>query len=160
MDNSSDDQERYNADGNTTDPLEGSVELSEQRKTTRRTTGRPKKKELQKASKAVVPGQRGRPKGDAAIIKEYRSRMLASPKSRKVLDAVFAAALDDEHKHQAAAWKLLMDRIVPVSVFEQEIQKNGGKNAITINISGLTDVQVEGQEEAEDAEYTDYEELP
>jgi hypothetical protein len=30
-----------------------------------------------------------------------------------------------------------MDRMLPVSAFEQEIQKNNGKSAITINISGL-----------------------
>ena len=49
-------------------------------------------------------GKIGRPKGDAGIINEYKARMLASPKSRKVLDSIFNAAMDDEHKNQAAAW--------------------------------------------------------
>ena len=52
---------------------------------------------------------RGRPKGDASIINEYKSRMLASPKSAKVLESIFNAALNDDHKNQAAAWKLVMD---------------------------------------------------
>ena len=62
--------------------------------------GRPKKKEVE----AVKKGNRravGRPKGDAGIMNEYKARMLASPKSRKVLDAIFSAALDDDHKNQA-----------------------------------------------------------
>jgi hypothetical protein len=63
--------------------------------------------------------------------------MLASPKSKKVMDVIFDAALNDDHKNQAAAWKLIADRIIPVSVFEQDIKRSGGKSAITINISGI-----------------------
>ena len=53
--------------------------------------GRPKKKQVA-ANKKGSRGQVGRPKGDAAIINEYKARMLASPKSRKVMDAIFEAA--------------------------------------------------------------------
>ena len=82
-------------------------------------------------------GKVGRPKGDAGIINEYKARMLASPKSRKVLDSIFNAAMDDDHKNQAAAWKLVMDRILPVAAFEKDIVQNGGKSAIQINITGV-----------------------
>jgi len=82
-------------------------------------------------------GVMGRPKGDAAIINEYKSRMLASPQSAKVLEAIFKAALDDDHKHQASAWKLVMDRVAPTAAFEQEVVKGGGKSAIQINITGI-----------------------
>jgi len=82
----------------------------------------------------------GRPKGDAGIINEYKARMLASPKSRKVLDSIFNAAMDDDHKNQAAAWKLVMDRILPVAAFEKDIVQNGGKSAIQINITGVGSV--------------------
>jgi hypothetical protein len=68
--------------------------------------------------------------------------MLASPKSRKVLDTIFDAALDHDHKNQAAAWKLVMDRILPVAAFEKDIVKDGGRNAIQINISGVGAVDV------------------
>ena len=75
---------------------------------TRKTTkGRPPKASLKPKPRPV-----GRPKGDAAIINEYKQRMLASPKSIKVLDSIFNAALNDDHKNQAAAWKLLMDRML------------------------------------------------
>ena len=85
-------------------------------------------------------GKIGRPKGDAGIINEYKARMLASPKSRKVLDSIFNAAMDDDHKNQAAAWKLVMDRILPVAAFEKDIVQNGGKSAIQINITGVGSV--------------------
>jgi hypothetical protein len=107
--------------------------------------GRPPKKELEKHK----PGggrSVGRPKGDAAYINDFKARLLASPKSKKVLDKIFEAALDDEHKGQQAAWKLIADRIIPVSVFEQDIKRSGGKSAITINISGLSDsVSISGE---------------
>jgi hypothetical protein len=96
--------------------------------------GRTSKKEL----KAITENRSvGRPKGDAAIINEYKLRMLNSPKSAKVLEAIYDAALNDEHKNQAAAWKLIVDRIVPVSVFEA--QKAGNNTpTVSINITGLT----------------------
>lgn len=99
----------------------------------KRKAGRPKKSELTeiKESRSV-----GRPKGEAAIINEYKLRMLNSPKSAKVLEAIYDAALNDEHKNQAAAWKLIMDRVVPVSIFEQS-KAGGGTPQISINITGL-----------------------
>lgn len=95
--------------------------------------GRPKKSEITeiKESRSV-----GRPKGEAAIINEYKLRMLNSPKSAKVLEAIYDAALNDEHKNQAAAWKLIVDRIVPISAFESAKQ-GGGVPQISINITGL-----------------------
>jgi hypothetical protein len=107
----------------------------------KRGRGRPRKSEVA----AVKPGNKGvvgRPKGDAAIINEYKARMLASPKSRKVLETIFDAALDDDHKNQAAAWKLVMDRILPVGAFEKEVVKDNGRNAIQINISGVGTAEV------------------
>lgn len=104
---------------------------------TERKIGRPKKAKI----KSVTKGQRrgvGRPKGDAAIINEYKARMLASPKSKKVLDSILNAALDDDHKNQAAAWKLVMDRMLPLSYFEKEA--SGGRQSVQITISGVNGV--------------------
>ena len=96
---------------------------------------RPKKSELT-AVKTKNKGIIGRPKGDTAIINEYKARMLNSPKSAKVLEAIFDAALNDDHKNQAAAWKLIVDRVVPVSAFEQARQGGGTPNVV-VNITGL-----------------------
>ena len=101
----------------------------------KRKVGRPKKGEIV-ALKKKNTGVLGRPKGDTAIINEYKLRMLNSPKSAKVLEAIYDAALDNDHKNQAAAWKLIVDRIVPVSAFEASKQ-GGSTPSISINISGL-----------------------
>jgi len=112
--------------------------------------GRPKKTDLAN-KKAGNRGQVGRPKGDAAIINEYKARMLASPKSAKVLEAIFDAALNDDHKNQAAAWKLVMDRVLPTAAFEKDVVKGGGRNAIQINITGVGgDTQVISGEPEDD----------
>ena len=99
--------------------------------------GRPPKSKVVSRKKGATGLSRGRPKGDAAIINEYKGRMLTSPKSRKVLESIFDAALNDDHKHQAAAWKLIVDRIVPVGAFEKDVVKGAGKSAIQINITGV-----------------------
>ena len=99
--------------------------------------GRPKKSDVVSRKRGATGLSRGRPKGDAAIINEYKGRMLTSPKSRKVLESIFDAALNDDHKHQAAAWKLIVDRIVPVGAFEKDVVKGAGKSAIQINITGV-----------------------
>ena len=59
-----------------------------------------------------------------------------------VLDTIFDAALDQDHKNQAAAWKLVMDRILPVAAFEKDVVQNGGKSAIQINITGVGTAEV------------------
>ncbi|MEL0016808.1 MAG: hypothetical protein VW715_16450 [Rhodospirillales bacterium] len=118
--------------------------------------GRPKKS-LVEANKRGSRGAVGRPKGDAAIINEYKARMLASPKSQKVLDSIMNAALNDEHKNQAAAWKLLMDRMLPVSYFEKD-KLSGGRNSVSITISGInSEAQITTDPAVVEGEYTEYE---
>ena len=111
----------------------------------KRGRGRPRKSEIA----AVKPGNKGkvgRPKGDAAIINEYKARMLASPKSKLVLETIFDAALNHDHKNQAAAWKLIMDRMLHVGAFEKEVVKDGGRSAIQINITGVNSVDMNNDE--------------
>jgi hypothetical protein len=120
--------------------------------------GRPPKSSVVSRKKGATGLSRGRPKGDAAIINEYKSRMLTSPKSKKVLESIFDAALNDDHKHQSAAWKLIVDRIVPVGAFEKDVVKGAGKSAIQINITGVggeTTVVSENEDVIEDGEIID-----
>ena len=115
--------------------------------------GRPPKSDIAeiKESRSV-----GRPKGDAAIINEYKLRMLNSPKSAKVLEAIYDAALNDEHKNQAAAWKLIVDRIIPISAFETA-KAGGGTPQISINITGLNSPSVNTEQvyDVSDVEFTE-----
>ena len=112
----------------------------------KRSRGRPKKSEV-KAKTTGSRGKVGRPKGDAGIINEYKARMLASPKSELVLQTIFDAATNDDHKNQAAAWKLIMDRILPVGAFEKDVMKDAGRNSIQINITGVGATEVFGSTE-------------
>ena len=115
--------------------------------------GRPKKTDIvskKKGSREL----RGRPAGDAAIINEYKARMLNSPKSAKVLESIFDAALDNDHKNQAAAWKIITDRIIPVSSFEQ-VKQGGNTPTISINISSFGQPIIETLEDVSDTEYRD-----
>lgn len=91
-------------------------------------------------------GKVGRPIGESGIMKEYRERMLNSPRSKKVLDSIFNAALDDDHKNQAAAWKIIVDRIVPVSGFEK-MAGTSTRSAITVNISGVPGVNIDATDD-------------
>lgn len=94
--------------------------------------GRPTKGAIEKAKKNPV----GRPKGDNYAIAEFKARIMNSPKSRKVFDAVLDAALDENHKNQAAAWKLLFDRMLPMSYFEKD-KLGGSRPSVNIVISGV-----------------------
>tara|TARA_R110000751_G_scaffold205798_1_gene309937 strand:+ start:582 stop:851 length:270 start_codon:yes stop_codon:yes gene_type:complete len=84
--------------------------------------------------------------------------MLASPKSRKVLDTILSAALDDDHKHQAAAWKIVVDRILPVGMFEKDVMGTGGRPSVNITITGVGGMGVvqEEEEQAVDVESFEY----
>ena len=105
--------------------------------------GRPSKAELAQARKQPV----GRPKGDAAAIEEFKARIMNSPKSRKVLDAILDAALDDEHKNQAAAWKLLVDRMLPMSYFDKD-KVSGSRPSVNITITGVGEsVSIAGEDD-------------
>lgn len=106
--------------------------------------GRPPKKEIAKNTPGKM-AKRGRPPGEASAMAEFKARLLTSPKSVKVIESILNAALDDEHKNQAAAWKLCMERMIPLSSFEKG---NAGKSAVTINITGLGEsngVTIEGE---------------
>jgi hypothetical protein len=91
----------------------------------------------------------GRPKGDKAIMDEYRMRMLASPKSAKVLEKVYEVALSDGHPGQMAAMKLVLDRIVPASAFDTT-KSAGSTPQISINITGLNSPTVDTVEQVYD----------
>jgi hypothetical protein len=63
-----------------------------------------------------------------------QQKLFAHPDNNKVIEAVYRAALDDDHKHQAAAQKLLMDRMLPIPVCDKNTDI---KEKITININSV-----------------------
>ena len=109
----------------------------------------------------------GRPKGEATVMKEYRRRLLNSPRSSKVIDAIFGVALAPEHKHWPAAMKLIADRILPVSGFEKDAGSSGRtKYVVEIKDAGVVSFGDNSEEparevnEVTEAEEAVFEELP
>lgn len=99
--------------------------------------GRPKKSDVL-AKKKGNRGAVGRPVGDAGRIAEFKARLLAAPTANKVIDTILKIAYDDDHPGQMAALKMCMDRILPQSAFEKDAA--GNKPQITINVTGMVDV--------------------
>ena len=106
--------------------------------------------ELRRTNHKDIPEKnKGRPKKvvkrnkkeSAAIMRDYRDRMLASPKSIKVLKAIWDAALDPEDKDRAAAWKIVTNTIMPQAVVNELFEGNSARAAVQINITGLNDVR-------------------
>lgn len=105
--------------------------------------GRPRKTDIEKNTKGNR-GKVGRPAGDAKILNEYKAMMITSPKSKKVINKIFDAALDDDHKHQSAAWKIVADRILPLGLFDSKEASRPG--AIQININTVSEPEIVGGE--------------
>ena len=114
--------------------------------------GRPPKSALEKARKGTR-GKVGRPKGDTGILADYRARMIASPKSEKVLHKILDVALEDGHPHQAACMKLVAERMLHHSHFEKDKMSGSGKD-ITINLNFDQPGSGKVQEEAVDVEFS------
>lgn len=73
----------------------------------------------------------------AVAIHQMKNDLVHSHQVPQLMQKIMSAALDDDHKYQAQAWKLLVDRVLPQSVFEQEVSKGQARNAIQINISTM-----------------------
>ena len=78
---------------------------------------------------------KGRPKGMRTAIKKLEERLLSANRIEHVIDAIVRAAEDPEHKNQAAAWKLIMDRMAPLSHYDKT--KGSEKPVIQINVSSI-----------------------
>lgn len=113
----------------------------------KKTKGPPKKAEIAKRIRKDPTRGRGRPPGEAQKIKELMARMLLT-NGEHVLKKTIDMALNDDHPHQMAAIRLLMDRALPVSYFEQK-DNNGAGSGIVINISGLS-TQVKSTSDLDD----------
>ena len=81
-----------------------------------------------------TPIKRGRPAGMRARQLELKQTLLEHPDVPTVIETVVRTALDDTHKNQTAAQKILMDRILPISTFEKQFDN---REKITINVSGI-----------------------
>ena len=77
-----------------------------------------------------TPVKRGRPAGMRARQLELKQTLLEHPDVPKVIETVIRTALDDSHKNQTAAQKILMDRMLPISTFEKAMDSREKINIV------------------------------
>ena len=117
-------------------------------KPVKRKRGRPRKTEVEAKKKRGVVG---RPPGEAARIKEFHARLLATS-GETVINTIIKKALDDEDKDQVACLKMCIDRVLPMSYFEKG--KDASRGNVNIQISMVGDAKAEViNEEVTDVEY-------
>ena len=61
---------------------------------------------------------------------ELKQTLLEHPDVPKVIETVIRTALDDNHKNQTAAQKVLMDRMLPISTFEKAVDSREKINIV------------------------------
>ena len=122
-----------------------------------------KREKLAKKNKAVVDfkaGKRearqqiGTPVGNKQRLQQFKEMLLKDVNGSKVITKVLEIAMNDEHPGQVSAIKMCLDRMLPVSTFE-ETKKDGSRTAIQITISGIGESKVIPNDDIEDAEVID-----
>ena len=75
---------------------------------------------------------------------ELKQTLLEHPDVPKVIETVIRTALDDNHKNQTAAQKILMDRMLPISTFEKAVDSREKINIVINTIRPETEA-IEGE---------------
>ena len=75
---------------------------------------------------------------------ELKQTLLEQPDVPKVIETAIRTALDDSHKNQTAAQKILMDRMLPISTFEKAVDSREKIN-IVINTIRPEKEAIEGE---------------
>ena len=91
-----------------------------------------------------TPVKRGRPAGMRARQLELKQTLLEHPDVPEVIETVIRTALDDNHKNQTAAQKILMDRMLPISTFEKAVDSREKINIVINTIRPETEA-LEGE---------------
>ncbi len=73
-----------------------------------------------------------------------KQTLFEHPDVPKVIETVIRTALEDSHKNQAAAQKILMDRMLPISTFEKAVDSREKIN-IVINTIRPEKEAIEGE---------------
>jgi hypothetical protein len=106
-----------------------------------------KKSDEKRAKELAERGKRlearapvGTPAGNKQRMQEFKDKLLNAVTGDHVIRKTIEIALDDEHPGQISALKMCMDRMLPISYFEEK--KDGSRTAINITISGIGDTVV------------------
>ena len=99
-------------------------------------------KRLHKEGKKAFACQKvGTDAGNKQRMTEFKERLLKSAVGTNIINKIIDIATDDTHVGQMAALKMCIDRILPMSLFEEK--KGGGeRTAVTITIGGIGEAPV------------------
>ena len=99
-------------------------------------------KRLHKEGKKLFACQRvGTDAGNKQRMTEFKERLLKSAVGTNIINKIIDIATDDTHVGQMAALKMCIDRILPMSLFEEK--KGGGeRTAVTITIGGIGETPI------------------
>ena len=78
------------------------------------------------------------------ILSSSIKTLLEHPNVPKTLETLIRAALENNHKNQVAAQKILMDRMLPISTFEKAVDSREKTN-IVINTVRPEKEAIEGE---------------
>lgn len=107
----------------------------------RRKLDEKKAKELEERGKRLeARAPVGTPLGNKQRMQEFKDKLLNSVTGDHIIRKTIEVALNDEHPGQITALKMCMDRLLPVSYFEEK--KDGSRTAINITISGIGDTVI------------------
>lgn len=82
--------------------------------------------------------------GQKQRMQEFREFFLQDEPARKVMQKALDIAMSDDHPAQGTMLKACLDRMLPLSLFEEK--KDSGRSQIQINISGIGESKlVEGE---------------
>lgn len=73
--------------------------------------------------------------GNKQRMQAFKEKLLSEDNGNKVINKVLRIAMDDKHPGQVSALKMCVDRMLPMSAFEDA--KNQGRTAIAISITGI-----------------------
>lgn len=124
--------------------MDSPAEVEKRRKAREKKSTENKKKwalEKKEATK-VTRDPRSTAVGQKQRMIELREKLLSEGNTANVLRKILEVAYNDEHPGQMQALKLCFDRMLPQSMFDDKSKMD--KPVISINISGINDVQVEG----------------
>ncbi len=81
----------------------------------------------------VAPSEKKQTVVNKVKLKDLKKQLLTGDNTRKVLEKVLQVAMDDEHQGQVACLKMCMDRMLPMSAFEEK-DGSGFSGGVTIVI--------------------------
>jgi len=86
------------------------------------------------ANQALSP--RDTAKGQKQRMAEFKEMLLREDRGTALVRKMLEVAMNDEHPGQMQAIKMCVDRVLPVSLFEEK-KVGGERPTISINISGI-----------------------